>query len=79
RCEIVVLDVGLPGEDGFTVASQLRAWASICIVMLTGRGDPRDMAVGLTQGAERNLVQPPDRDVLAAGLHRLRRRLSPAS
>ena len=79
RCDIVVLDVGLPGEDGYTVASHLRASASIGIVMLTGRGDPRDMALGLTQGADLYLVKPPDLDVLAAGLHSLRRRLSPPS
>jgi two-component system response regulator PhoP len=78
RCDIVVLDVGLPGEDGYAVASHLRASASIGIVMLTGRGDARDMAQGLTQGADLYLVKPPDMDVLAAGLHSLRRRLPTA-
>ncbi|MGH8043577.1 MAG: response regulator transcription factor [Stenotrophomonas sp.] len=79
RCDIVVLDVGLPGEDGYAVASHLRASASIGIVMLTGRGDARDMALGLNQGADLYLVKPPDMDVLAAGLHSLRRRLPTAS
>ncbi|WP_367347346.1 response regulator transcription factor [Stenotrophomonas bentonitica] len=79
RCDIVVLDVGLPGEDGYAVASHLRASASIGIVMLTGRGDARDMALGLTQGADLYLVKPPDMDVLAAGLLSLRRRLPAAS
>lgn len=78
RCDIVVLDVGLPGEDGYAVASHLRASASTGIVMLTGRGDARDMALGLTQGADLYLVKPPDMDVLAAGLHSLRRRLPSA-
>ncbi|WP_313347699.1 response regulator transcription factor [Stenotrophomonas sp.] len=75
RCDIVVLDVGLPGEDGYAVASHLRASADIGIVMLTGRGDARDMAMGLTQGADLYLIKPPDLDVLAAGLRSLRRRL----
>lgn len=79
RCDIVVLDVGLPGEDGYAVASHLRASASIGIVMLTGRGGARDMALGLNQGADLYLVKPPDMDVLAAGLHSLRRRLPSAS
>lgn len=79
RCDIVVLDVGLPGEDGYAVASHLRASASIGIVMLTGRGDARDMARGLTQGADLYLVKPPEMDVLAAGLLSLRRRLPLAS
>jgi len=75
RCDIVVLDVGLPGEDGYAVASHLRASQPIGIVMLTGRSDARDMALGLTQGADLYLVKPPDMDVLIAGLHSLRRRL----
>lgn len=58
RCDIVVLDVGLPGEDGYAVASHLRASQSIGIVMLTGRSDARDMALGLTQGADLYLVKP---------------------
>ncbi|MFI8719652.1 response regulator transcription factor [Stenotrophomonas sp. NPDC077464] len=78
RCDIVVLDVGLPGEDGYAVAAHLREALQVGIVMLTGRGDPRDMAMGLTRGADLYLVKPPDLDVLAAGLHSLRRRLSPA-
>lgn len=78
RCDIVVLDVGLPGEDGYAVASHLRASAAIGIVMLTGRGGARDMALGLTQGADLYLVKPPDMDVLAAGLRSLRRRLPSA-
>jgi two-component system response regulator PhoP len=76
RCDIVVLDVGLPGEDGYAVASHLRQAADIGIVMLTGRGSPHDMAHGLTQGADVYLVKPLDLDVLAAGLLSLRRRLS---
>lgn len=76
RCDIVVLDVGLPGEDGYTVASHLRQAADIGIVMLTGRGSPHDMAHGLTQGADVYLVKPLDLEVLAAGLLSLRRRLS---
>lgn len=76
RCDIVVLDVGLPGEDGYAVAAHLRASLQIGIVMLTGRGAARDMALGLTQGADLYLVKPPDMDVLSAGLRSLRRRLS---
>jgi DNA-binding response OmpR family regulator len=76
RCDIVVLDVGLPGEDGYAVASHLRQAGDIGIVMLTGRGSAHDMAHGLTQGADVYLVKPLDLDVLAAGLLSLRRRLS---
>lgn len=75
RCDIVVLDVGLPGEDGYAVARHLRESAAMGIVMLTGRGSAHDMAHGLTQGADVYLVKPLDLDVLAAVLLSLRRRL----
>lgn len=75
RCDIVVLDVGLPGEDGYAVARHLRRIADIGIVMLTGRGTTHDMAHGLAQGADVYLVKPLDSDLLAAALSSLRRRL----
>ncbi|HDS0949338.1 TPA: response regulator transcription factor [Stenotrophomonas maltophilia] len=78
RCDIVVLDVGLPGEDGYAVAAHLRQAARMGIVMLTGRGEARDMAHGLAQGADLYLVKPLDVDVLAAALQSLRRRLPAA-
>lgn len=75
RCDIVVLDVGLPGEDGYAVARHLRRMADIGIVMLTGRGSTHDMAHGLSLGADVYLVKPLDGDLLAAALRSLRRRL----
>lgn len=82
-CDIVVLDVGLPGEDGFSVAAYLRQNAAGTpvpgIVMLSGRGSPRDISRGLGDGADLYLVKPFDPDVLAAGLYSLRRRLAPAA
>lgn len=78
RCDIVVLDVGLPGEDGYTVTRHLRGAVDIGIVMLTGRGGAHDMAHGLSLGADIYLVKPLDLDVLAAALRSLRRRLPPA-
>ncbi|MGE8215031.1 Transcriptional regulatory protein BaeR [compost metagenome] len=77
-CDIVVLDVGLPGEDGYSVARHLRRIADIGIVMLTGRGSTHDMAHGLSLGADVYLVKPLDGDLLAAALSSLRRRLRPA-
>lgn len=82
-CDIVVLDVGLPGEDGFSVAGHLRRNAAGTpvpgIVMLTGHGSPRDISRGLGGGADLYLVKPFDPDVLAAGLYSLRRRLAPGA
>ncbi|WP_313458624.1 response regulator transcription factor [Stenotrophomonas sp.] len=75
RCDIVVLDIGLPGEDGYAVARHLRSMAEIGIVMLTGRGSTHDMTHGLAQGADVYLVKPVAGDLLAAALVSLRRRL----
>lgn len=77
-CDVVLLDVMLPGEDGYSVAAHLRRSSNVGIVMLTGRGAPRDMAQGLGQGADLYLVKPVDPDVLVAALASLRRRLDAA-
>lgn len=79
RCRIVVLDVGLPGEDGYSVARHLRQMSSVGIIMLTGRGGPGDMARGFDTGADLYLVKPIDLDVLAAAVTSLQRRLGSAS
>lgn len=75
-CDIVMLDVGLPGEDGYSAAAYLRRSSTVGIVMLTARGTSRDMVLGLELGADLYLVKPLDLDVLAAGLASLRRRLA---
>lgn len=76
RPEIIVLDVGLPDQDGFAVASRLRAEASdIGIVMLTGRAGGVDRVRGLNEGADAYLSKPVDIDVLVSTLYSLARRL----
>jgi len=74
-CDIVVLDVGLPGEDGYSVARHLRRKSDVGIVMLTARGGSRDMVRGLETGADLYLAKPVDMDVLIASLVSLARRL----
>jgi DNA-binding response OmpR family regulator len=77
-CDLVVLDVGLPGEDGYSVAHYLRQIVPQAgIVMLTGRGATTDMTRGLVQGADVYLVKPLDVELLIAALANLRRRLQP--
>lgn len=77
--DIVVLDVGLPGEDGFAVASHLRQLTSVGIIMLTGRGGKEIVVQGLAEGADLFLVKPVDYDVLAAAVGNLHRRLAAQS
>jgi two-component system, OmpR family, response regulator len=57
--DVVLLDINLPGEDGLTLARELRARdADIGIVMLTGRGDVIDRVVGLEVGADDYIPKP---------------------
>ena len=77
--DIVVLDVGLPDDDGFNVAQSLRhQHPTLGVVMLTGRQDSRDRIRGLVEGADAYLVKPVEVGVLAATLHSLGRRLEAA-
>ncbi|MBB5863706.1 response regulator transcription factor [Xanthomonas sp. 3058] len=80
QTDIVVLDVGLPDTDGFTVARALRQQQSaLGIVMLTSLDQTEDRIRGLTGGADAYLTKPVEIDLLAATLHSLARRLgSPA-
>lgn len=75
--DIVVLDIGLPDEDGVTVAKHLRELSGVGIVMLTGNHGRRDHLRALEVGADAYLNKPVDIDVLAATLRSLQRRLSP--
>ena len=50
--QAVILDVMLPGMDGFAVLKQLRAQSTVPVLMLTGRGDPPDRIAGLELGAD---------------------------
>ncbi|HJR74565.1 MAG TPA: response regulator transcription factor [Luteimonas sp.] len=78
--DMVVLDVGLPDQDGFTVARNVRAaYPEIGIVMLTGRGATPDRVRGLSEGADAYLSKPVEIELLAATLHSLARRLRGAT
>src|SRR5258706_15748938 len=62
RYDLVVLDVMLPGEDGFAICRRLRgasgAESNIPIIMLTAKGDDVDRIVGLEMGADDYLPKP---------------------
>jgi DNA-binding response OmpR family regulator len=63
---LVLLDVGLPGEDGFSIARQLREHWDCGLVIVTGRGDAVDKVVGLEVGADDYVTKPFDlRELLA--------------
>ena len=56
--DLLVLDLGLPGQDGLDVAREIRRWSDTPIVMLTARGDETDRIVGLELGADDYVVKP---------------------
>ncbi|MCL2451064.1 MAG: response regulator, partial [Polyangiaceae bacterium] len=56
--DIVLLDVMLPGIDGFEVCRRIRAGHDVPIVMLTARGEDTDRVVGLELGADDYLPKP---------------------
>jgi DNA-binding response OmpR family regulator len=75
RYDALVLDVMLPGKDGFTVAAELRAAGHfVPVLMLTARGRPEDVLRGFESGADDYLPKPFELSVLLARLHALLRR-----
>ena len=73
--DVVVLDVMLPGKDGFQVASELRAAGQyVPILMLTARGRPEDVLRGFESGADDYLPKPFDLSILLARVNGLLRR-----
>lgn len=78
--DIAIVDVGLPDQDGFSVARELRQhYPALGIVMLTGRGETPDRVRGLSEGADAYLAKPVEIELLAATLHSLARRLRNSS
>ena len=75
---LVLLDLGLPGEDGFSIARQLREHWRCGLVIVTGRGDAVDKVVGLEVGADDYVTKPFDLRELLARIKAVLRRLLPA-
>jgi len=74
---LVLLDLGLPGEDGFAIARRLREHWRCGLVIVTGRGDAIDKVVGLEIGADDYVTKPFDLRELLARIKAVLRRLAP--
>ncbi len=74
---LVLLDLGLPGEDGFGIARQLREHWRCGLVIVSGRGDAVDKVVGLEVGADDYVTKPFDLRELLARIKAVLRRLTP--
>jgi DNA-binding response OmpR family regulator len=72
--DVVVLDVNLPGLDGFEVLRRARAFSDAYVIMLTARAEEIDRIVGLSVGADDYLVKPFSPRELVARIRALLRR-----
>ena len=72
--DLVILDLGLPGDDGFIICKQLRAAYASPILILTARNNDIDHVLGLELGADDYVVKPVEPRVLVAHIHALLRR-----
>jgi DNA-binding response OmpR family regulator len=76
---LIVLDVGLPGIDGFEVCRRVRAQSNVPIVMLTARDDEPDRVVGFELGADDYVPKPFSPRELEARIRAILRRAEPQS
>lgn len=75
-CAALLLDLGLPGDDGVHIATEVRAGFGIPILMLTGRVGIQERVRGLEAGADDYLLKPFARDELIARMRAVLRRAS---
>jgi DNA-binding response OmpR family regulator len=77
--DVVVLDLMLPGMDGFEVCRRIRATGELPIIMLTARSDDMDVVAGLEAGADDYVVKPVEPRVLEARIRAVLRRANASS
>ena len=75
QCDLIVLDVMLPGLDGFEILRRLRERSKVPVLMLTARGEDVDRIIGLELGADDYLPKPFNPRELAARIRAILRRL----
>jgi two-component system KDP operon response regulator KdpE len=75
--DLIVLDVLMPGMDGFEVLQRIRAESSVSVIILSARESSDDKVKGLQLGADDYLAKPFSPDELVARIESVRRRLLP--
>jgi len=79
QVDLVILDLGLPGEDGLSLCRSLRTESDVPVLMLTARGDEVDRILGLEMGADDYLPKPFNPRELLARIHAILRRSRPSA
>jgi DNA-binding response OmpR family regulator len=74
--DLLILDLRLPGEDGFSLARRLRQESTIALIILSGRCDPVDRIVGLEIGADDYVTKPFEPRELLARIRSVLRRVT---
>ncbi|MEK4031629.1 response regulator [Methylocystis sp. IM3] len=77
QIDLIVLDINLPGEDGFSICLRLRNTGSLPVIMLTARGEHTDRILGIELGADDYLVKPFVPRELLARIGAILRRTTP--
>ena len=77
--DVVILDVGLPGEDGLSVASLLKSKPEVGVIILSARDSLTDRLAGMRAGADRYFVKPVNLLELAANIDATASRLLPTA
>lgn len=72
--DVILLDIMLPGIDGFTLCRQLREWTNVPILMLTAKTSEKDVVRGLQLGADDYITKPFRLNELVARIEAVRRR-----
>ena len=79
RPNLILLDLMLPGKDGFQVCRELRATSQVPIIMLSAKGEIFDKVLGLELGADDYMIKPFDSKELVARVKAVLRRYQPAA
>ncbi|WP_316571965.1 response regulator transcription factor [Neobacillus sp. YIM B06451] len=72
--DLILLDIMMPGQDGFYVLEKLRKFSDVPVIMLTARSNPKDKVQGLNFGADDYLTKPFSLDELFARVNAVLRR-----
>ncbi len=76
---LVILDVMLPGRDGWSILNDMRQESTTPVIMLTAKGDPGERVRGLELGADDYIAKPFDPNELIARIKAVLRRFAPAT
>jgi two-component system, OmpR family, response regulator len=78
KVDFVILDVGLPDEDGWSALRWLRGRSTVPVVMFTGKGETIDKVLGLEMGADDYMAKPVEMRELLARIRSIERRIGHA-